>query len=99
MYGRTLTLQSRSKQIQGIDGTSTKSPTESANAGCGEVSECHIVIIALIAARFPPEDDPLQVLKGSEVDGTVREHANETHGKTAVEGTNATRSPHLASSG
>lgn len=50
-------------------------------------------------APFAPGDDLLKVLEGSEVDGAVWKHANETHGKTTVEGANATGSPHLASSG
>lgn len=50
-------------------------------------------------APFAPSDDPLEVLEGSEIDGAVRKHANETHGEAAVKGANTTGSPHLASSG
>ena len=55
--------------------------------------------MTLCYAPFAPGDDLLEVLEGSEVDGAVWKHANETHGKATVEGANATGSPHLASSG
>lgn len=95
----TLTLQSRSKQIERIDSTGAERSTKSANAGCGEVTECHVVLVTFLQTRFAPSYDLLEILKGCEVDGTVREHANETHGKAAVKGANAIGSPHLASSG
>ncbi len=99
MNSGALTLQSRSKQIEWIYGTRAKSPTERANTGRGEIAECNLVLIAVFESRFSPGDDLLEVLKRSEVDGTIREHANETHWKTAVKGANAAGSPHLTSSG
>ena len=99
MYSGTLTLQSRSKQVEWIDGTSAKRSTKSTNASCGEVTEGNVVLCTFLYARFAPGDELLEVLIGSEVDGAVREHANETHRKAAVEGADATGGPHLASSG
>ena len=99
MNSGALTLQSRSEQIEWIHGTRAKCPTERANTGRGEIAECNLVLIAVFESRFSPGDDLLEVLVGGEVNGTIREHANETHWKTAVEGANATGSPHLTSSG
>lgn len=85
MYSGALTLKSRSKQIERIDRTGAKCSTKGANPGRGKVTECNVVLVTFLYARFAPSDDLLEVLEGSEVDGAVREHANETHRKAAVE--------------
>ena len=99
MYSGALTLQPCAKQIERIHSTGAKRSTKSANAGCGEVTKGDVVLVIFFQARFAPSNDLLKVLEGSEIDGAVRKHANEAHRKAAVEGANATGSPHLASSG
>ena len=42
-------------------------------------------------------DKSFQVLESCEIDSAVRKHADESHGKAAVEGTKAGCGPHLAS--
>ena len=99
MYRSALTLQPRSKQIERIDRTGAESSAESTNSGRGEITECDVVLITFLSARFALGDELFDIFECSEIDGAVGKHANKAHGKATIEGANTRGSPHLASSG
>ena len=55
--------------------------------------------MAVLSKGSASRDELFEVFEGSEVDGAVGEHPDQTHGKATVKGTNACGFPHLASGG
>ena len=97
MYRRALTLQSRSQQVDGIDGARTEGSAESADACSGEIRGRRgwRGWVAVLYRGVPVHEVLLAVFECGEVDGGVGEHADEAHWEATVERADARRSPHF----
>jgi len=91
-----LTLQSRPQQVQRIDDTRAKRTTETTHKREREISRKRILIVLRTCLlRIPRNHLLLQRLEHEEVDCSVREHAHQTHGQSAVKGSDSVARPHL----
>ena len=96
MENGSLTLQTSPQQVNRINDGGTKRTTEAANQRGEERARHSILLVAAAQARIPRRHLALEVLEGAQVDGRVREHADQAHRQAAVEGARARLRPHLA---
>ena len=95
MAGRSLRLETGAQQVEGIDGRGAKRAAEAANQCRGEASWAGILLMAPVFSGVIASEGAFEELKGSKVDGRVREHANKPHRQASVEGDDAVVLPHL----
>lgn len=101
MYRGALGLQPCPQEVERIDCTCAKSSTESTYAGSGEIrrGSSWRGWIAIVDHGISIDEVSFGVFECGEVDGGVREHADEAHWEPTIEGTYAGRSPHLGCGG
>ena len=95
MDGGPLSLKTGPEQVQRVDDRCAQGAADGPDAGRRETAERGIVLVAASAAGFAPREGAFEVLERAEVDGGVREHADQAHRQTLVEGPNAAGREHL----
>jgi len=96
MQNGALTLQTGTQQVNRINDGGAERTTKAANQRGEERAGHSILLVAAAQARVPRRHLALEVLEGTQVDGRVREHADQAHRQAAVEGARARLRPHLA---
>ena len=99
MDRRALTLQPRSQDIDGIDGTCAERPADGADTSRHDVTRRGVFFVTVAGFGVAGGDELFEVFEGGEVEGTVGEHADEAHRETSVEGADAGCGPHFLGGG
>lgn len=76
MNRRALTLQSRSQDVDRIDGARAERATEGTDAGCHDVTGRGVFFVTVAGFGVASGDELFEVFEGGEVQGAVGEHAN-----------------------
>ena len=99
MRRRPLTLQPSTQQVDGIDDTSADRTTEAAHERERKVARQSVFfVLDAFGLHVAVNNALFESLEGEEIDRRVREHSYQTHRKTSVVASNASRTPHLARS-
>lgn len=81
---RALSLQTSSQHIQRVYHGRTKGPRGGTDNSCRQVAWQRILLVNAQMSRLCPRVCSLQKFESAHIDGTVREHADETHGDSPI---------------